>query len=440
MRSWKTLFVAMLSMLLFAGIQASAQAAIPGDNSLITFDAVDPDTGSRDIYVTEPDGTNVLRLTDPADGRYNLEPAIGPNSDEVVYSSNDQNVIGDQNTMQLRSVNTDGSGDDHALTSEPAGSYMPSFFPQGNGLLFIRDYGSRQSIMRLMPDGSEFETAVTSTAGNGIYGPSASPQMTAVAWIGPDGLMIQMIASPGGPQLIAPEVVPYENRPTWSPDGTRIAFVSRAVMDGDELAVPAGIQSVDQTGDRRLEVPDPGDGDLSSPAYSPDGKSLAYVVLRNGRSTGEIQIRDLATGDTTALDLEQGGVKGLDWGERPAAVPPPDECVSIASGSGTDSPGARAKLVVLKKKPAYRMTVKRLSPEPGRVDVTFFVKKKDGRRGTTVGKVSKYLAGNKSVSVRKSVTPKKAKKLRKAKFGYRIKTPASDEVEPCPTDPEPQPE
>ena len=115
------------------------------------------------------------------------------------------------NTLQVRRVGTDGTGE-KLLTTGPFASYMPAFVPQNNGLLFIRDDGHTQTVMRLLPDGHEFTTGVSSSAGNGIYGPAMSPQVTALTWIGPNGLMVQPIASPAPPQLVAPEVTPYEGR------------------------------------------------------------------------------------------------------------------------------------------------------------------------------------------------------------------------------------
>jgi hypothetical protein len=75
------------------------------------------------------------------------------------------------------------------------------------------------------------------------------------------------------------------------------------------------------------------------------------------------------------------------------------------------------------------------------VNVTFFVKKKDGTRGATLGTVSKYFAGKKRFTTQKRVTRKKAKKLRRVKFGYRVTTsPAGTKMEQCLQQPEPQPE
>ena len=54
--------------------------------------------------------------------------------------------------------------------------------------------------------------------------------------------------------------------PTWSPDGTSIAF-SRA---GD-------IWTMDADGDNQAKVADAGSWALSAPEWSPDGQSIAYV-------------------------------------------------------------------------------------------------------------------------------------------------------------------
>ncbi|HVK15827.1 MAG TPA: hypothetical protein VM533_02700, partial [Fimbriiglobus sp.] len=64
--------------------------------------------------------------------------------------------------------------------------------------------------------------------------------------------------------------------PAWSSDGKRLAFVSNRTGDYDVWLVNA-----DGTGPRNLTANPARD---TSPAWSPDGKKLAFVSTRDGGS------------------------------------------------------------------------------------------------------------------------------------------------------------
>jgi Tol biopolymer transport system component len=68
----------------------------------------------------------------------------------------------------------------------------------------------------------------------------------------------------------------WDYMPVWSPDGTRIAFVSE--RDGNQ---EIHVINADGTGERRLTVNEVGQDDRS-PAWSPDSKKLAFAGVRNG--------------------------------------------------------------------------------------------------------------------------------------------------------------
>src|SRR6185369_16257594 len=64
-----------------------------------------------------------------------------------------------------------------------------------------------------------------------------------------------------------------DNQPTWSPDGTKIAFVN-AIGSTPEIAV----MNVD--GSNRINLTNNSDLDLN-PVWSPDGTRIAFVSTRD---------------------------------------------------------------------------------------------------------------------------------------------------------------
>jgi Tol biopolymer transport system component len=72
--------------------------------------------------------------------------------------------------------------------------------------------------------------------------------------------------------------------PAWSPDGTRIAFVSlhTATSPFSQLFV------VDAHGEAEVQITDFTDGNPQEPAWSPDGRSLAFHVSYGGAIDDEL--------------------------------------------------------------------------------------------------------------------------------------------------------
>jgi TolB protein len=63
----------------------------------------------------------------------------------------------------------------------------------------------------------------------------------------------------------------WESEPAWSPDGKRIAYVSSADHTGP-LAI--WVMNADGTGKHQLTFPQAGD---SSPSWSPDGRKILFT-------------------------------------------------------------------------------------------------------------------------------------------------------------------
>lgn len=130
-------------------------------------------------------------------------------------------------------------------------------------------------------DGSE--TRLTHQ-GPYIAGGSFSPDGSMVAYGTDDGISV-IEAEGGTPRLVAasdPSTMTWLQDPEWSPDGSRIAFVTYGELRRDYAI---GVVNADGTGLREL-IDLPGHG-VARLAWSPDGSQLFFLRLRGIYAVGE---------------------------------------------------------------------------------------------------------------------------------------------------------
>lgn len=91
--------------------------------------------------------------------------------------------------------------------------------------------------------------------------------------------------------------------PTWSPDGRQIAFCRRTLSADERAAVPSGIYVVPALGGAASKIAENCEG-LS---WSPDGKTLAVARLANGTpNSGGIDTLSLKSGKRMRLTTSRG--------------------------------------------------------------------------------------------------------------------------------------
>ena len=94
-----------------------------------------------------------------------------------------------------------------------------------------------------------------------------------------------------------------QGRAAWRPDGARLAF---AAADPSQPTAPESIWEVDANGGsaKRLSTDciRPACVAELDPAYSPDGRAIAFVRLGGEPETSVVAIRDLATGRARVLE------------------------------------------------------------------------------------------------------------------------------------------
>jgi Tol biopolymer transport system component len=249
-------------IVLGAAIAVPAEAAFPGQNGRLLFERVDrmftmdiDGTGQADFAgstankddnpVWSPDTTTVafdslrgageknlwlinstgLRARNIAEDRggYVLgsDPTWAPSGDRLAYVNDDA-----QSVSQLSIVDYDGM-DAHLITTEGPND-QPSWSPAGNQIVFRSMRDGSSEIYVTTPDGAS-QVQLTTNAQTDAY-PTWSPDGTKIAWVG--GTEIWTMNADGSGQAQLTTGAGATRGVSWSPDGLRIAF--GGIVDGNE--------------------------------------------------------------------------------------------------------------------------------------------------------------------------------------------------------------
>ena len=263
-------------------------AAEPAGLSRIAFGAC-LDDDRCGIFVMNADGSNVKQLTDPSSSR-NLDPAWSPDGRLIAFSGFQHcvfNAPGTLCTSEIFTMNADGSRVTRLTNRPNTGSYYPTWSPDGRRIAFqnttFRFPASgvdAVDIYAMDADGSN-PVRLTNDPGSDLA-PSWSPDGSRIAFLsvrdGDEEIYVinadgsnprRLTNSPGSDQF-----------PAWSPDGTRIAFSSdrdgSPSLEGRDIYV---MNAADGLGLVRL-TDDPAYD--TGPAWSPDGSRIAFTSGRDG--------------------------------------------------------------------------------------------------------------------------------------------------------------
>ncbi|MXY34598.1 MAG: hypothetical protein F4Y60_11035 [Boseongicola sp. SB0664_bin_43] len=139
--------------------------------------------------------------------------------------------------------------------------------------------------------------------------PTLSPDRTRVAFVSyRDGnYEIYVMGADGSAPTNITQHDAWDSSPAWSPDGRRIAFVSD--RNGDRYNGDIFLMNADGTGVEQLTF-EPGNG-AGQLAWSPDGSSIAFVSGRDGPLA--IFAIELASGDIRRVSNNDLSVSSPSW-------------------------------------------------------------------------------------------------------------------------------
>jgi len=221
----------------------------------------------KEIYVTDYDGANPRRIT--INRALNVFPHWSPDARSIIYTSYRTGVP----DILISNIY---AGTMETPTKGAGQNWLPVFSPDGKRIAFTSNRDGNPELYVMNRDGSdlrrltnnpEIDTTPTwSPAGTQIAftsGRSGTPQ---IYMIGADGAGLRRISQES-----------YADRPTWSPAPyNEIAFSARSGPGFDIKVLNIG------TGETRQITF--GEGTNESPAWSPNGRHLAFMSTRAGRS------------------------------------------------------------------------------------------------------------------------------------------------------------
>lgn len=240
------------------------------------------------MYLIAADGSGAPTAIPGSEGM--RDPTLSPDGKRLAFSSN-SGEPGDYD-VDIFVMNTDGSGRVR-ITDIPPGRNdeyedrrMPvnegvAWSPNGRWIAFLSydldDFDGNGSIYLVEPDGSGLLQLTDSASQPMFVGTvlSWSPGSDRIAFVsGAEGQRDISLINADGSGLINLTDDPGDYYwPAWSPDGKQIAFVSRS--DEGQGDFDVYVVSADGTGRRRLA--DTREDDWQ-PTWSPDGQSLIFVA------------------------------------------------------------------------------------------------------------------------------------------------------------------
>jgi TolB protein len=248
---------------------------------------------TKEIWTVDSDGEGAVRLT--ADGSIALSPAWSPGGGRIAYTS----FRAGAPFLYERDL---ASGADRLISDRTGLNMTPAYSPDGRTLAFATTVGTETEVATYDVQRGCCLAQQTRGGRYASFSPSWSPDGSRFAFVSDRlGEPQIYVMQPGGDARLVSDYVygqrGYSASPDWSPKGDAIAYHSRVGGSFQIVTVPA------EGGATRLLT---NRGRNEDPSWAPDGRHLVYASDRDG---GGLYVLDTVTGRTRPL--VQGRGNGL---------------------------------------------------------------------------------------------------------------------------------
>jgi TolB protein len=267
-------------------------------------DRVQGPSGNRDvqeIYIADYDGANPIKVTNTR--TLNITPTWSPDNQAIAYTS--YRPSGGMGTFQDIVVShiRIGKRETPANGDPKKQNYLPIWSPDGTKIAFTTNRDGNPEIYVMNRDGTGVRR-MTNHPGIDVS-PTWSPTGGQLAWVsdrtGTARIYIMNVDGTGERVLISEECF----RPTWSSGKfNEIAYAGRSGPGYD-----IKVYSFADGASRRITD---GIGSNESPAFSPNGRHIAFTSTRNGK----VQVYTIARdGNDLRQITREGNNKYPNWSQ-----------------------------------------------------------------------------------------------------------------------------
>ncbi len=219
------------------------------------------DTGiASDVFVRRLDAPEERRVTTSPGA--DLEPDLSPDGTLVAYQGHLQPKSVESD---IYVVGTDGEGRSNLTRAPDLDNRAPAFSPDGQRIAFSsRRGGGTLALWTMAVDGSDVRVLTRSRCEDADWSPDGRLLVCVGDAVGFGGKDLWLVSADDGEMRPLTTTVEPETRPTWSPDGSLIAFQKH--VNGSWMVT---VVAPDSTGRRAI-------GPGTNPVWAPDG-TLAWA-------------------------------------------------------------------------------------------------------------------------------------------------------------------